>query len=282
MIAGLDHVVIGVKDLRLAVRRFADVLGFDVAWGGVHSGFGTENALIGLADGYLELLGVRDEDEARLSRLGRGAVLVDAIARGGGLLAYALRSKGLAEDVARLRSAGVSVTGPMDGERKTPEGDVLRWRVAYLGCEPWRSPFPFLIEWIGRAGRPIAAIPGAHAVGAERVASVSVETADPEAATGVFRDGLGLVAHASDGERARVEVPGAEIELVALRQGERRRGAGGAGRVARVTLAVRDIGATTNFLERAGVPLERDDEAGVAVAVGAEPAGRTDLRFVQA
>src|SRR6266545_8295306 len=55
MITGIDHIIIAVADLNVAVRSYRG-LGFTVVPGGRHP-IGTHNALISFADGsYLELI----------------------------------------------------------------------------------------------------------------------------------------------------------------------------------------------------------------------------------
>ena len=58
-IVGLDHVLIGVRDLDLARADFAR-LGFDTCPRGRHIGWGTANHCVMLPDDYVELLGIVD------------------------------------------------------------------------------------------------------------------------------------------------------------------------------------------------------------------------------
>jgi catechol 2,3-dioxygenase-like lactoylglutathione lyase family enzyme len=136
----IDHVMICVADLKTGIETYRR-LGFDVHYGGVHSGRGTENAIAFFEDDYLELLSIRPGEQAQA-----GAALVEFIARGGGLRYLALQSDDLAADVAAMRRRGVDVSEPADGARRTPAGTDLRWRVARLGAG---SPLPiFFIEHV--------------------------------------------------------------------------------------------------------------------------------------
>src|SRR6184192_140907 len=84
-----DHAVILVADLARASDAFAK-LGFTVSPGGAHTGLGTHNAVIRFGVDYLELLAVRDEQEALLARSSTSSV-VERIRRGkGGLASFAL------------------------------------------------------------------------------------------------------------------------------------------------------------------------------------------------
>jgi catechol 2,3-dioxygenase-like lactoylglutathione lyase family enzyme len=124
----IDHVMICVPDLQAGIETYRRI-GFDVHYGGVHPGAGTENAIAFFEDDYLEILGIRAGEQGQA-----GAALVDFIARGGGLRYLALQSDDLAADVAAMRRRGVDVADPTDGGRRTPAGQELRWRVARLGA----------------------------------------------------------------------------------------------------------------------------------------------------
>lgn len=124
----IDHVMICVPDLATGIETYRRI-GFDVHYGGVHPGGGTENAIAFFEDDYLELLGIRAGEQDRA-----GGALVDFIARGGGLRYLSVQSDDLAGDVAAMRRRGVDVSEPTDGARRTPAGQELRWRVARLGA----------------------------------------------------------------------------------------------------------------------------------------------------
>ena len=136
----IDHVMICVPDLKTGIETYRR-LGFDVHFGGVHPGGGTENAIAFFEDDYLELLSIRPGAQAQA-----GAALVDFLARGGGLRYLAVQSDNVAADVTAMRRRGVDVSDPTDGVRQTPAGAELRWRAARLGA---RDALPiFFIEHI--------------------------------------------------------------------------------------------------------------------------------------
>lgn len=58
-LVGIDHVIIGVRDLETARQRYAR-LGFNSTPRGRHQGWGTANYCIMLENDYLELLGIVD------------------------------------------------------------------------------------------------------------------------------------------------------------------------------------------------------------------------------
>ena len=77
----IDHVIYAAEDVGAAAERFAIELGLPAVPGGRHEGHGTHNVLVPLGGGYLEVLGVADEQEARASDFGRG--LLARLERGG-------------------------------------------------------------------------------------------------------------------------------------------------------------------------------------------------------
>jgi hypothetical protein len=103
----IDHVIYGTADLDLAAARAEEVLGLSAVAGGRHEGIGTHNRIVPLGDGsYIELLAVADPDEAKGSAI--GAALQAAIARGEGLLGWAVAVEDLGPTAARL---GTPITG---------------------------------------------------------------------------------------------------------------------------------------------------------------------------
>ena len=61
-ISGIDHTLVGVRDLEVA-RGTWQALGFTVTPRGRHIGWGTGNYCIMLESGYIELLGVVDPSQ---------------------------------------------------------------------------------------------------------------------------------------------------------------------------------------------------------------------------
>src|SRR5258708_10020822 len=87
-------------------------------------------------DDYIELLAVGDQAEHRVASSKPGSknsTLSEFIAAGGGIRYVVLQSDDLIAEVAAMRSRGVDVSDPIDGGRRTPSGQELRWRIATLG-----------------------------------------------------------------------------------------------------------------------------------------------------
>jgi hypothetical protein len=143
VLTGIDHLVIAVADPDAAVEAIAGRLGLAPGGGGRHPSLGTFNRLLWLGDSYLELIGIADRALAEQSWLGAPTVL--ALAAGGGLATWAVASDDLESDVADLRGRGSELSSPISGERTTPEGAFVRWRLSTSPSLGPASP-PFLIE----------------------------------------------------------------------------------------------------------------------------------------
>ena len=63
----LDHVILAVRDLAEATRRYATLFARRPSWRGEHPGQGTANTLFKLHNTYLELIAVQGRDRPRAS-----------------------------------------------------------------------------------------------------------------------------------------------------------------------------------------------------------------------
>lgn len=187
MLRSLDHCVIAVRDLDAAARAYASLLGRAESWRGEHPGAGTANALFRLEGSYVELL----------ARSGEGPVgsAVDARldAAGEGMAAIAFGTDDADACASALRARGVEAEAPRDGEGRSGDGAVRRWRSVWLPADATRGVALFAVEHRSAPER----LPW-RAAGAEPAAAVSamdhvvVVTRDLEAAGALYRDRLGL------------------------------------------------------------------------------------------
>lgn len=134
MFTGIDHVMIGVRDLDQGIAQYRK-LGFNMHRGGVHPGKGTHNAIALNDTDYVELLSIRDKAEHLAASAGRGSHggLSDFIEAGGGLRYVILQSDDLVAEVAAMRARGVDIGDVTDGSRRTQDGMELKWKFAVLG-----------------------------------------------------------------------------------------------------------------------------------------------------
>ena len=137
----LDHILVGSPDLEKGIAFIEERTGVRAAFGGVHPGAGTQNALLSLGKNrYLEIIAPdpkqpNTEDKRNLRTL-EEPVLVGWAQHPGDIEAFAQR----------LKSEGVEVVGPKPGSRKRPDGRVLNWKTLALK-DDGDGLFPFFIEW---------------------------------------------------------------------------------------------------------------------------------------
>ena len=175
-ITGIDHTLVGVRDLE-AARALWSRLGFTVTPRGRHIGWGTGNYCVMLEEGYVELLGIVDPAqfsnnldkllEKREGLLGLAFATPDANASRDALEAAGLKPDGPKQLKRDLELATGTVTPefrlvflPPDS---TPE--VSAFVVHHLTPELVRRP-----DWLQ------------HANGAQRLLSATVVCADPVSA----------------------------------------------------------------------------------------------------
>lgn len=201
MVTAIDHIVIAVRDLAQVSADY-ERTGFTVTPGGEHTGGATHNALVSFADGtYFELIAFREPDREQDHKWWA------KFRNGEGTVDYALLADDLSAEAARLREAGMTIDGPVDGGRRRPDGERLAWRNASL--EHGDVPLPFVIEDV--TPRDLRVPPGAateHALGVSGVAGLVILVPDLDRAANAYSALLG-----SSGEAASSDIPGARRAL---------------------------------------------------------------------
>jgi hypothetical protein len=221
MLLGIDHVVIACHDPDEAAALIERQLGLEAAAGGRHEALGTANRIVWLGDSYVELVGIADEAVARGSWLGRPvlAALGDA---GGGLVTWAVAVDDLDETL-RWVPPDSGLIGPVDGERRRPDGRIVRWRLARP--EELAPASPFIIEhderaaeWTPEERAARAAAP--HPIGGRvRLAAVELVTTSPPVAAGRIRRLLAAGVEPAGRGAVRIRLGGQEVRLVTRRPG---------------------------------------------------------------
>ena len=268
MITRFDHVVIAVRNLEEAIHRYQN-LGFDVSPGGRHTGLGTHNAIIRFGLDYIELISIYDETEIVSSRLG-GKVLLDFLRkREGGLLGYALATSTIEQDAEDFRSRGLEVVGPFAMQRMRPDGHLLSWRLLVPGGVPWRQPTPFLIQWDAPDEQRLAwESPGVHPNGATGWKGIEVAVRNLQHTFDVYQRQLGLQPDRGDvrddlaATRIPFHVGTSRVDLLwpfdeegPVQDVLEEIGEG----PYEVTLTVKDIDQTREFLKQRGISPESED-----------------------
>lgn len=186
-IIGLDHVIIGVRDLEGA-REDWHRLGFVTAPRGDHAGKATSNYCIMFPDTYLELLGILRPDMEDANGLGASLET-----RGEGLQRLALGTSDADAARADLEAAGLHPQGPFDLARPSeePKG-IVRFRNLVLPKSDTADLGMFLC---GHKTPELMRTPAwtKHPNGALAFAGLTAVVEDPartaEAFAGVFGEG---------------------------------------------------------------------------------------------
>lgn len=183
----LDHVIVAVRDLSDATRRYAALLSRSPSWRGEHPGWGTANALFRLDNTYLELISPHGDGP-----LGR-TVAAQLDRRGDGPIGLAFASADLDDAHAQLIANGLEPPPVSPGRGiDTDTGMVRHWRSVLLPQSNTRGvliiavqhEFPNRLPEAVPVGDTDAVVTGIdHAV---------VQSADADAAIALYRDGLGL------------------------------------------------------------------------------------------
>lgn len=210
----IDHVVIAVRDLERTIADYR-TLGFTVAEGGRHPPpRRSKNALVIFEDGaYLELIAWEGEAPAEA-----WWCVLDA--HGEGFVDFAL----LPSDTTRVLEAAqarglMTLTGPLDGARLRPDGELVQWQTA----RHITRDLPFLCGDI--TPRRLRVAEGAvrtHANGVRGIAGIDVAVHDLDASLARYRallgnlpDGLQVAIDNTRGVRgARVDLSGSVLTLL--------------------------------------------------------------------
>ena len=204
----VDHVVYATPDLKTAIDDFHERTGVRATPGGPHPGSGTRNALVALGPAsYLEIIGPDPEqprpekprpfgiDELRAPRIATWA-------------AESADLQSLAADAARK---GIRLGDVVSGNRRRPDGVLLRWSYTDPGTVVADGVVPFFIDW-GQTEHP-------SIVAASGVTLVSLRAEHPEAARvqEILRD-LGLDLNVASGPEpglyAALDTPKGRVELL--------------------------------------------------------------------
>ena len=155
----LDHLVLAVPDLTSATAAFAKTHGVTPATGGTHPGRGTHNALLGLTGGaYLELVAAHPSEPHGPDGRWMGVDLVTAPT----LTRWAVRDVDVGAFAKTLHTAGHPALATLaEGRRRTPAGQLLRWRMTEPQPAPAVQTVPFALDWSDSEAHPADSLPPA-------------------------------------------------------------------------------------------------------------------------
>lgn len=276
-LAGIDHCIVGVRDLEAARQRY-ESLGFTVTPRGRHIGWATANYCIMFPQDYVELLGIVEP--------GGYAAGLDGILdeQGEGILKLALRSRDAAATHAWFEGRGQAPEPVRDlaRELEAPGGTVLpEFRLVH----PSPAAFPGLSGFVCQhLSRDLVWQPEycAHRNGATGVASYAILADEPAALADGWRRLFGAAAVRLRGDWLSVETGTSRLdfmswEALAHEFDDIEPPRPTAGRIAGMTVAVKDLVAAATCLAEAGVACIRTD---AGLVVPPEDACGVALRFV--
>ncbi len=168
--AMLDHILLGCTDLATGINFVEKHTGVRAAFGGVHPGRGTRNALLSLGEKhYLEIIALDPLQSDAPDHYGVAKLIEPR------LVGWAAHPGDLNSFAARLRDAGIDFDGPNPGSRKRPDGRLLQWNTLNLKNDH-DGLLPFFIEWSAGTVHPSADAPaGCKIVGFELAAPNDAE-----------------------------------------------------------------------------------------------------------
>lgn len=151
--AMLDHILLGCSDLDDGIDFVEKHTGVRAAFGGVHPGRGTRNALLSLGERhYLEIIA---PDPLQSGTPDHYGLLKLTEPR---LVGWAAHPGDLDSFATRLRDANIAFAGPNPGSRKRPDGRLLQWKTLNLK-DDHAGLLPFFIEWSADTVHPSADSP---------------------------------------------------------------------------------------------------------------------------
>ena len=194
----LDHILLGCNDLERGIAFVEEKTGVKAAFGGVHPGRGTQNALLSLGERhYLEIIAPDPKQAGTAgpqSSVERLKLRELAEPR---LVTWAVHPENVAALAEKLKKAGVAAEGPTPGSRKRPDGRVLEWKTLNLADDAG-GLLPFFIEWGAESVHPSVDAPKGCAI-----EKFWVENPNAEELTKRFSL-IGVDVQVSKGEKARL------------------------------------------------------------------------------
>ncbi len=207
-ITGIDHTLVGVRDLE-AARTAWQNLGFTITPRGRHIGWGTGNYCIMLEQGYIELLGILDPTQFTNN-------LDKFLAEREGLLGLAFRSRDNDATARWLAAGGFRPDGPKDLKRalELAEGEALpAFKLVFLPQDETPGLRAFFCqhltpEIVRRAGWLV------HAIRAVSLKAVITVVEQPTGLAPAYARLFGADAVSADGESLRVDCGEGELLFV--------------------------------------------------------------------
>ncbi len=201
----LDHILLGTNDLDRGVAFMEERTGVRAAFGGVHPGRGTQNALLRLgARRYLEIIAPDPKQTSPMAYPQLREM------REPHVLTWAVHTDDMAALTKKVTDAGFAIDGPTDGSRARPDGKLLHWKSFRLKDDRG-GVLPFFIEWGRDTEHPSVDAPSGC-----RLTHFTASSSDPEELRHVIaRLGADLAVERAPKSqlRARIESAKGNLEL---------------------------------------------------------------------
>jgi hypothetical protein len=209
----LDHILLGCNDLDRGIEFVEKHTGIRAAFGGVHPGRGTRNALLSLGEPtrmelnprrYLEIIAPDPQQSAAPDHYGLLKLTEPR------LVGWAAHPGDLNRFATQLRKADIAFDGPNPGSRKRPDGRLLQWKSVNLKDNA-SGLLPFFIEWSADTVHPSVDAPkGCHLARFELLTPDPIKLRSAAAATEL---GVEIVKSQKAQLRATISCVGAELVL---------------------------------------------------------------------
>lgn len=144
-----DHLVWFLKKPEDAIAPLKQ-LGINIIQGGRHEKWGTYNTLSYFGLSYLEFLGIEDMELAKTHYENRLIThIVEKLQKenGEGPATIAIRTNEIEVLAERLKQQGLTVYGPIPGERVRADGQTIRWSLLFPELDSSGLKLPFFIQW---------------------------------------------------------------------------------------------------------------------------------------
>jgi hypothetical protein len=199
----LDHIILGCNDLGTGIDLVHESIGVRPAIGGVHPGRGTRNALLSLGElRYLEVI-APDPAQSEIAHFPQIRSMKDPR-----LIGWAAHPPDIAALANQLRENKIAFTGPADGSRKRPDGQVLHWKTINL-ADDRHGLLPFFIEWSADSVHPSKDAPAKCTLDYFEILS-----ADPEELAASLKSiGIDFPVQRSDKARLHAVISGPKGDL---------------------------------------------------------------------
>jgi len=147
----IDHIVYAVPDFDKAIEDLEEKLGVRPVTGGKHLLHGTKNALVNLGNTcYLEILAPDSENKEFKGERWMGVDLITESK----FTRWAIKSIQIEKESEILRKYEQNRGQISGGERKTPEGESLSWKMTLPFSRPEVDIIPFITDWSSSAFHP--------------------------------------------------------------------------------------------------------------------------------